>query len=74
MDSGYTEHSHRHISIVYQIWVEGKGWLEPVSDGVETTERFTKPFGAFRVELIPKTEKQYLIDNWKKDVKTNNMK
>ena len=64
---------YSYYSIVYQIWVEGKGWLEPVSDGVETTERFTKPFGAFRVELIPKTEKQYLIDDWKKDVGTNNL-
>lgn len=64
---------YSYYSIVYQIWVEGKGWLEPVSDGIETTERFTKPFGAFRVELIPKTEKQYLIDDWKKDVGTNNL-
>ena len=64
---------YSYYSIVYQIWVEGKGWLEPVSDGVETTAGLNKPFGAYRVELIPKSEKQYLINDWKKDVGTNNL-
>lgn len=61
-------------SIVYQVWVRGEGWLEPVSDGEETTFSHDKPIGAYRMSLIPKTEKQYLIDLWKKDVGTNNMK
>ena len=61
-------------SVVYQAWVDGEGWLEPVSDGEETTYNHSNPIGAYRMSLIPKTEKQYLIDNWKKDVKTNNMK
>lgn len=61
-------------SIIYQAWVEGEGWLEPVSDGKETTFAHDKPIGAYRMSLIPKTEKHYLIDSWKKDVGTNNMK
>ena len=65
---------YSEYSIVYQIWVNGNGWLEPVSDGVETKVAYDKPIGAFRISLIPKTEKQYLIDDWKKDVGTNNMK
>lgn len=64
---------YSYYSIVYQIWVEGKGWLEPKSDGVEITAGHEKPFGLLRVSLIPKTEKQYLIDEWKKDVGTNNL-
>lgn len=65
---------YSYYSIVYQIWVEGQGWLEPVSDGKETTLAHDKPIGAYRMSLIPKTEKQYLIDLWQKDVGTNNMK
>lgn len=61
-------------SIVYQAWVNGVGWLEPVPDGEETTYNHSKPIGAYRMSLIPKTEKEYLIEDWKKDVGTNNMK
>lgn len=60
-------------SIVYQAWVDGVGWLEPMSDGEETTYKHDKPIGAYRMSLIPKTEKEYLIESWKKDVGTNNM-
>ena len=61
-------------SIVYQIWVNGYGWQKPASDGEETTYAHDKPIGAYRMSLIPKTEKQYLIDFWSKDIGTNNMK
>ena len=63
-----------YYSIVYQAWVDGEGWLEPASDGEETTFLHNKPIGAYRMSLIPTTEKQYLIDLWEKDVGTNNMK
>lgn len=63
-----------YYSIVYQAWVDGEGWLEPVSDGEETTFSHDKPIGAYRMSLIPRTEKGYLIDLWRKDVGTNNMK
>ncbi len=62
-----------YYSIVYQVWVNGIGWLEPVSDGEETSFSHDKPIGVYRISLIPKTEKQYLIDLWKEDVGTNNM-
>lgn len=62
-----------YYSIVYQILVNGVGWLEPKADGVETVYRKTKPMSAFRMVLIPKTEKQYIIDMWNKDVGTMNM-
>ncbi len=65
---------YTYYSVVYQAWVDGEGWLEPASDGEETTYAHDKPIGAYRMSLIPKTEKQYLIDFWKKDVGTNNMK
>ena len=64
---------YSYYSIVYQIWINGKGWLEPASDGEETKVAYDKPIGAFRVSLIPKTEKQYLVDYWKKDIGTNSM-
>ena len=63
-----------YYSIVYQIWVNGKGWLTPVSDGEETTYNHETPMGAYRMSLIPKTEKNYLLELWEKDVGTNNVK
>ena len=63
-----------YYSIVYQAWVEEEGWLEPKSNGEETTFSHDKPIGAYRMSLIPTTEKEYLIDLWRKDVGTNNMK
>ena len=60
-------------SVVYQVWVDGVGWLKPVSDGEETTYKHDKPIGAYRMSLIPKTEKEYLINSWEKDVETNKM-
>ena len=65
---------YSEYSIVYQIWVDGVGWQKAVSDGEETTYSHDKPIGAYRMSLIPKTEKQYLITSWNKDCGTNNMK
>ena len=66
--------NYDNYSIVYQVWVKDKGWLKPASDGEETYLERTKPISAFRISLIPKTEKQYLIDYWSKDIGTNNIK
>lgn len=61
-------------SIVYQICVKGYGWQRAVSDGEEAVYSHDKAIGAYRMSLIPKTEKQYLIDLWNQDIGTNNMK
>ena len=66
--------SYSDYSIVYQIWVKGQGWLKPVSNGEETYFERNKPISAYRMSLIPKTETQYLIDLWSKDIGTNNIK
>lgn len=63
-----------YYSIIYQVWVNGYGWQKVASDGEEALYSHDKPFGCYRVSLIPKTEKQYLVDEWSKDVGTNNMK
>ncbi len=63
-----------YYSVVYQIWVQGQGWIEAEADDIETSYAHDKPMGMFRMALIPKTEKQYLIDYWNKDKGTNNMK
>ena len=62
-----------YYSIVYQIYVNGVGWLKPAADGEETCYQKEKPMSAFRVTIVPNTEKQYVIDNWSKDIGTNNM-
>ena len=66
--------SYSYYSIVYQIYVNGSGWLKPSSNGVMTMLAYNKPMSAIRVALVPNTEKQYVIDLWNKDVGTSNIK
>ena len=56
-------------SLVYQCYVKDIGWLKCSYDGQENLYRYDKPISAFRMNLVPKTEKQYLIDFWDCDVR-----
>lgn len=56
---------YSYYSIVYQIYVNDYGWLEPKSDGEETVASYQKPMSLFRVKIIPKAEKAQLINTWK---------
>ena len=49
------------------------GWLKTASDGKETMYRFDKPISAIRMNIVPKSEKQYLVDFWDRDVGTYNV-
>lgn len=55
-------------SIVYQIYVSEVGWVTAKANGAEAIYSKTKPMSAFRVALIPTSEKQSQIDTWNKDV------
>lgn len=55
-------------SIVYQIYVSEVGWLSATSNGIETMYAKDKPMSAFRVALIPTSEKQNQINTWNKDI------
>lgn len=65
---------YSQFSIVYQILVDKVGWIKTCSDGQECMYAKDKPMSAFRIALVPKTEKQYVIDTWNKDVGTFNLK
>ena len=65
---------YSQYSIIYQILVNGAGWVKTASDGSEGTYNHNTPMSAFRIALVPKTEKQYVINQWNKDVGTFNMK
>lgn len=60
------------FSVVYQSYVQGIGWLNSSSDGEENLYQHDKPISAFRINLVPKSEKQYLINFWNRDVGTSN--
>ncbi len=64
---------YTYYSIVYQILVDKVGWVKSCADGEECMYRKDKPMSAFRVALIPKSEKQYVIDTWNKDIGTYNL-
>lgn len=66
--------NYSQYSIIYQILVNGAGWVKTESDGSECTYNHNTPMSAFRIALVPKTEKQYVINQWNKDVGTFNMK
>ena len=58
-------------SIVYQIYVPDIGWLRASSDGEETTYSHDRPFSAIRINIVPKSEKQYLMDYWNRVIYTD---
>ena len=58
-------------SIVYQIYVPNIGWLKSASDGEESTYAHNKPFSAIRMNIVPKSEKQYLMNYWNRVMYTN---
>lgn len=60
-------------SVVYQGYINGIGWLQASSDGEENCYKYDKPFSSFRINLVPKTEKQYLVDFWNRNVGTNSI-
>lgn len=64
---------YSQFSIVYQIYVDKVGWVKSCSDGEECIYNKTSPMSAFRMALVPNTEKQYVIDTWDKDIGTSNM-
>ena len=64
---------YSEYSIVYQIYINGYGWLKAASDGEETTYGYDKPITAYRIVLVPKTEKERMIQTWNKDVGTSNI-
>ncbi len=56
-----------NYSVVYQAYVKDIGWLKASSDGKENVYDHTKPISAFRINIVPKSEKQYLINYWNRD-------
>ena len=58
-------------SIVYQVYVPNVGWLKASSDGEETTYSHDKPFSAIRINIVPKSEKQYLMTYWNRVIYTD---
>ena len=65
---------YSQFSVVYQILVNEVGWISACSDGEECIYNKEKPISAFRIALIPKSEKQYVLDTWNKDIGTFNLK
>lgn len=60
-----------NFSIVYQIHTTNEGWLKAFRTESKNSHQHNKPISAFRMNLVPKTEEQYLIDFWNRDVGTN---
>ena len=65
---------YSEFSVIYQILVKGYGWSEACSDDQECIQSKTSPMSAFRMALVPKSEKQYVIDTFNKYKGTYNLK
>lgn len=59
--------------IVFQAYVKDIGWSKVISDEQKNPSQYDKSIDAFRMNLVPKTEKQYLIDFWNRDVGITHM-
>lgn len=57
-----------NYSIVYQIFVNGQGWQKASCDGEESTYAHDKPISGFKMAIIPKTEKEEIMQYWNKDM------
>mgnify|MGYP003308080385 CR=1 FL=1 len=64
---------YSQFSVIYQIFVDKAGWIKACSDGQECMYNKTSAMSAFRIALVPKSEKQYVLDTWNKDIGTSNM-
>ncbi len=61
------------FSIVFQPFVKNVGWLEAISSEQENLYHPNNSISAFRINLVPKTEKQYLINFWNRDTGTTHI-
>ncbi len=60
--------NYSDYSIIYQIYINDIGWINSVCDGEELKYSVTSPFSAIRINIVPKSEKNYLINYWDEDV------
>lgn len=61
------------FSIVFQAYVKDIGWSKVVSDQQENSSQYGKSVYGFRINLVPNTEKQYLIDFWNRNTGTTHI-
>ena len=64
---------YSQFAIIYQVYQSQCGWVTAKSNGEECYYKKNLPISAFRITLVPKTEKQYVLDMWNKDVGTKNL-
>lgn len=62
-----------NYSVVYQSYVKDIGWLPVSCDGEENFYQHDKPISSFRMNLIPSSQKQFLIDFWNRDIGTHSI-
>ena len=65
---------YSQFSVIYQIFINKVGWISACSDGQDCMYNQKKPMSAFRVALVPKSEKQFVLDTWNKDIGSFNIK
>lgn len=65
---------YSQFSVIYQVLIDKVGWIKTCFDGAECMYAKDKPISAFRITLVPKSERQYVIDTWDKDIGTFNLK
>lgn len=61
------------FSIVFQAYEKDIGWSKVVSDQQKDSSQYGKFVYGFRINLVPKTEKQYLINFWNRDTGTTHI-
>ena len=64
---------YSELSVVYQILVNGKGWLQATTNGTMAISSQTEPMSAIRVAIIPNSELESILQLWNKDVGTYNV-
>lgn len=61
---------HTENAIIYQIFFDDTGWLEPCKNGEMAMRSETEPIEAMRIAVIPNSELQFVLQEWKADIGT----
>ena len=60
-------------SIVYQIYIDQVGWINPAKNGEIECYKEDKPISALRIALVPNSELSAVLETWNKDVRKINL-
>lgn len=64
---------YSEYSIVYQIYIDQVGWIEPKKNEEIACYKESSPISAIRIALVPNSELNAILKTWNKDTRKNHL-